>query len=395
MDELAQLRAEMLRGNQAKSQLAGLDEQFTRANSMRDAGMTAPNKYGYASPLQAVADIMKNSTGRRQARELAPQREAARQAIGASANALPLYQAQQQLNKDAQAQDNYEATALAKTSAAQKLAAVKADDRSLATYIDAQTGETFTVGNAANGRSYVMDAEGNETAIDMSTLVPQSEYIARQKAQTTADKAARYGGLTSAALQTGLKEYRKKVDTLSPIVQGVNNLNEMLAGLPDANKDIPGIGVIEGGSGSTASAVRYAKDILGGDSTAQKINAAWTQTIAPLIREQAGLAQTKIELDRVEKIYGADWLSDEDVFRTQYPQIMKRLQEDLQTMEGTFLPAVGNYYKDTMKEIGADTIFERAKFNNPFAVKGGALTKKQQEVADRIAYLKAKLAEEE
>ena len=194
MDELSQLRAEMLRGNQAKSQLAGLDEQFTRANSMRDAGMTAPNKYGYASPLQAVADIMKNSTGRRQARELAPQREAARQAIGASASALPLYQAQQSDTAATQAQANYQtnradkaaaANALARTMQQQKDTVAKAKREAMG------APETWISRDGKNSYTGFPTDEGfmtSEGLMDITQLIPYKEYSQATRALTKASK---------------------------------------------------------------------------------------------------------------------------------------------------------------------------------------------------------------
>lgn len=386
MDELAQLRAEMLRGNQAKSQLAGLDEQFTRANSMRDAGMTAPNKYGYASPLQAVADIMKNSTGRRQARELAPQREAARQAIGASAGALPLYQAQQQLNKDAQAQDNYEATALARTVAAQKLADAKGDERSLATYIDAQTDETFTVGTAANGRSYLMDAEGNETAKDMSTLMPQSEYLAQQKAQVKADKTARYGGLSENQLGTRLSAMEKKIQPAEEVVRSIHDLDKLLNALEDPQNSIPGIGLIEGSDTTLAAGVR-----LLGSQEGRNINSAWNRVVAPLIRKQAGLAQTLTESARVARSFGTDTFNTEETFRKAYKDLKKAMAEDLKRIKSSQLKGVVAYYEDRMEEAGGESVFNQGDFSDPFAPREDMRSARQQEIAE----LEAQLAEQE
>ena len=51
---------------------------------------------------------------------------------------------------------------------------------------------------------------------------------------------------------------------------------------------------------------------------------------------------------------------------------------------------VGNYYKDTMAEIGAPTIFDQAKFKNPFAATDTAALLKTGDMTDE--QMRAELA---
>lgn len=80
--ELEELQAAILRNKQATGNLAGLDEEYSRAAALRDTEFTGPDKYGQVSPLLALGQSMKQARGQRGMAELAPQREAARTAIG-------------------------------------------------------------------------------------------------------------------------------------------------------------------------------------------------------------------------------------------------------------------------------------------------------------------------
>jgi len=110
MQNLQQLSLALRNGAQGKAKLAGLDEQYGDAKGLRDSQGASINKYGTASPLAVVADVINNSRGRKGMREIAPTRAAARTNVAANANALPLYNAQQKQNATTQAQTNYEQT---------------------------------------------------------------------------------------------------------------------------------------------------------------------------------------------------------------------------------------------------------------------------------------------
>lgn len=99
-----------LRGtSDAKMRLAGLDEEYARSQALRDKPMfTKPNEYGYISPLGVLGDMIAHSRGRAMARDLKPQREAARLQIAEGENAPALYQAKVAADKVKQDQANWE-----------------------------------------------------------------------------------------------------------------------------------------------------------------------------------------------------------------------------------------------------------------------------------------------
>lgn len=404
MQNLKQLSLALRNNSQAKADLAGLDEQYGEATKLRDSQSAKINQYGTVSPFSVIADVINNSRGRKNVRELAPQRTAARTGVADTANALPLFNAQQKINAATQAQSNANRTfdygvtqdeqeqerALKQATAkeAQRVEklrleaerfgineeqdqtainldatnreedlAIAEGKRTTETYIDPKTLRTSTVTIAPDGKKYQLGADGKETSKDVTGLVKYSDYAG--------DGGSSSFSLTAPQLQRGLKAYRKEVNKLSPIVIGVNALNEELATLPNNMRDIPGIGYGEGGTSLGAQGLRAFSGMFN-EGKSGKIHAKWTQAIAPLIRVQAGLTQTKTELERVEQQFGANWLSSEATFREQYPEVMKALAADIQTMEGTFLPGVKDYYNSRVKGQGELTLAERAKFVNPF-----------------------------
>ena len=108
MADINALTAALRRGSQAQGQMAGLDEDYAAATSMRDAPMSGPNKYGQLNPMLAIAETARNIVGQNQTRALRPQREAARSDIAETANALPLYKARVNADKVVQDQTNFE-----------------------------------------------------------------------------------------------------------------------------------------------------------------------------------------------------------------------------------------------------------------------------------------------
>lgn len=125
MADLDMLASVLRSGAQGKADLAGLDEDFARANAMRDNKGPQANQYGTVSPMSVMANVINQSRGRKQARELAPQRAAARQSIADSSSAFPMYQAGIASKKAVQDQLNADNKAGALTKAAGLQAAAK------------------------------------------------------------------------------------------------------------------------------------------------------------------------------------------------------------------------------------------------------------------------------
>ena len=124
--DLENLSVALRAGARAKAKQAGLDERYARAASLSDAANTKVDKWGQAAPLSILADVIGQSQGRRQMRDLAPQREAARADIAANENAAGLYQAKLAQEKVARDQANIENSASALVLSQQKIADAKA-----------------------------------------------------------------------------------------------------------------------------------------------------------------------------------------------------------------------------------------------------------------------------
>lgn len=85
-------------GAQGTADLAGYDEEFADATA-RGNPTTQMDKYGQVSGLSVLADVMGQSRSRKNLRELAPKRTAARTAVADNANAQGLYNAKIAANK--------------------------------------------------------------------------------------------------------------------------------------------------------------------------------------------------------------------------------------------------------------------------------------------------------
>ena len=192
MTPLEQLQQRVNANNQATGRLAGLDEHYARANALRDKPMTGPDQYGQLSPLQAIADVLGNEQGRKQVRELAPQRTAARADIARTASALPMYKAQVDADAVAQGQKNFETVEGNKISAAGLLAKAKAK---------AESDKAAAVANARGAPETWITRDGKESYTgfptdkgfmtesglkDITKLIPYKEYSVATRALTKA-----------------------------------------------------------------------------------------------------------------------------------------------------------------------------------------------------------------
>ena len=107
MANIEELQRALRQGSDAKARLAGLDEQYQQAQD-RGVATTKKDRYGQVSPLSVLADVVGQSRSRRDMRELAPQREAARNTIAQNEHAQgALYNARVAANKVKQDQDNW------------------------------------------------------------------------------------------------------------------------------------------------------------------------------------------------------------------------------------------------------------------------------------------------
>ena len=99
MANIEELQRALRQGSDAKARLSGLDEQYQQAQD-RGVATTKKDQYGQVSPLSVLADVVGQSRSRRDMRELAPQREAARSNIAQHENAGALYNAVRQQKRD-------------------------------------------------------------------------------------------------------------------------------------------------------------------------------------------------------------------------------------------------------------------------------------------------------
>ena len=388
MEKLEALSLALRQKAQGEADLMGLDEEYARASNLRDNTKSKINKYGTVSPLSLVADVINQSRGRKEMRELAPQRTAARTAISDNANALPLYQEQIAANKtaydktqDVLAQSNTDKAAkesirrfgLTQATAKTKQDALdaknkqdrldKMNERTNATYINPTSQETFTVQIGVNGQAQVFDIDNKPTEMNITDLVPYNDWIAQQKALAKAEAESGSGGLSLNALQTGLDKLEKKIKPVESMQLAVERLDAVLApyakGGAKEGEKIGGIGGIggmrgEGITGHIGDVWRYLDDATtSGQGDSAEMSNAVAGVIAPIIRNQAGLAQTMSETKKVIDAYGLQNISNEEDMLKALPYIKEAIKRDLDRINNTTMPEVRKMYGDAAGPLNA------------------------------------------
>lgn len=363
-EELAQVLQALRGGTAAKAMLPGLQQQQQRAMALRDQPLAdIDEKTGYMSPFQAAANMIKKSRAEKEVQRLDPMIAQTMMAGIEGDRGLQEYKLKQALAKQQEDKRQWQADFDEKVAGREqamdiaKMQTAHLGGGTPQTYVDPDTGEAVTFYKRA-GSDMMFDEAGNEAVV--GNRIPIDQYNKIIKSQSDKDKEDK---LTPNQLRAELKDYRKDVNNYMPIIQSINALNETLMQQDDLESDIPGIGYLEGGSGTLSSVVRGVKDLFDSEDGASKVYAQWTGVIAPLIREQAGLAQTQTELQRVEKTFGSDWLTDEDVFREQYPKVMQALSDDLDTMDRTYSKQTKDFYS---KEDGKTIQDYANQMFNPF-----------------------------
>tara|TARA_R110000824_G_C15218280_1_gene677346 strand:+ start:934 stop:2166 length:1233 start_codon:yes stop_codon:yes gene_type:complete len=183
LDELSLL---LNQGAQASGNLAGLDEQYERANALRDQPIQEMRGNATGTGLSAIANLMNSYTGNKRAAAIEPQRATAREQMAGAKNALPMYQAQKAEEATALAAQNRLQDQQDKKEAALLLATAQADAmNNPVTYVSPDgTGEITGYPTKGGG---LVDNSG--VPIDISGKVPYTDYATaiNKKAKTGAN----------------------------------------------------------------------------------------------------------------------------------------------------------------------------------------------------------------
>lgn len=165
MANIEELQRALRQGSDAKARLSGLDEQYQQAQD-RGVATTKKDQYGQVSPLSVLADVVGQSRSRRDMRELAPQREAARSNIAQHENAQGLFNAVRQQEQDNQIQANWtdgHALKLAQQSQSEAREVSRQEELAAKLDLESQVGEPTTVWDIETGarQDVTFDPQGN------------------------------------------------------------------------------------------------------------------------------------------------------------------------------------------------------------------------------------------
>ena len=186
------------------------------------------------------------------------------------------------------------------------------------------------------------DKEGN--AIELGTRLPVD--------LTGATPFKEMGEATRA---NQLVKLGTRTQGLNSLVTAVDELDNVLAPYADAGEDVedvPGMGVLEKAPIGIGAVTRFIEDsatrLAGGEPEAGANFAAIENVMSTIIRNQAGLSQTKAEIDRVLKTSGKDVFSDPTVFMEFYPRLKVTIAEDLANIRNTTPSEILDEYRGNL-----------------------------------------------
>ena len=232
MQNIDALTQALRQGAQNKANLAGLDERYGRAETLSNTSNATVDKHGQVSPLRIIGDMIGQSQGRRQMRELSPQREEARQGMADNAYALPLYKAQRDEQAATQAQTNYENTAEAKIVAANSLARAKAAQDKLKRDREDQKAPLVTkVSPDGRERTVRYNAQTGTATLDGQVIPNFSEWTDPVKKNQEVTRGS-YGGKAFDKKSAEYLDAINRVDTVYGHMTNVTPEQEQMMNSP-------------------------------------------------------------------------------------------------------------------------------------------------------------------
>lgn len=393
MDELTKLQQLLQQKNTADATLAGLDEQYARANALRDNGFKQPDSYGVVSPLQVMADLMGKSRGRQQVRKLQPQREQARQASATAASALPLYSAkiaadktrQQQQNwqqtfdagrsDQAQRQTNFEAQQQrGMTEARNPVELVSVNDPNDVMHVYEYGGRYFDANDQpVNTEGYQVRQRSYATGYNLKPVKSEDEY--GNKILVTTDKST---GLQTVTFADGTP-YNKELapEYAARTATQAGNVTFAKEGSKRDQKRLDAINTVLGSSRSMLSSLDQALTALDNGANSGPIMNSLPKMISGLVsgqnialenaRQKMGLAELgQVTMGSLSNAEG-DWLKevsipplDEDELR---PYLEHRYEATLRLMEALDYEAEALRAREPVKSAITDHILTRKGFD--------------------------------
>ncbi len=156
------------------------------------------------------------------------------------------------------------------------------------------------------------------------------------------------------------------------IGSSIENLDEVLTPYLKKGGNIPGVGYFEGAQGWYGNLIRGGLDFMSDTNEAQDMNAKIRGVLNPILRADAGTAQTLTETRNKLTELGAGGDISEEVFVQNYPAIREAYNRDMERLRNTYDPAAVEMYserfgKDPLLGLGELDVGDRA----PSTLEGG------------------------
>ena len=197
------------------------------------------------------------------------------------------------------------------------------------------------------------DAASRQQAIELQRMKDEARVNAAE-ARSSANKR---GGLTSNQIQRNKILMAKEIKPLEDVIVGVNQLDDILqkysVGGAAEGQDIPGMGVIEGMRGNIGDAYRWFK----GDES-QNVFRLTQNILTKLIKESAGLAQTKTETANVLRGLGQQDITSESVVLKGLADLKTAIKHDQERIKATYKGPVLDDYNDAYGSSNLESVLD-------------------------------------
>lgn len=113
------------------------------------------------------------------------------------------------------------------------------------------------------------------------------------------------------------------------------------------------LGVLQNDAGFVSGVVRNLSDFE--DQQAAEVYSAMRDTINQIVRTEAGLSQTKTEIENIQNVYGLNWYDNPQVLAKAWPRLQKHIHNDIKRQVGsTHGQVMAEYRMNLQKEGAAD-----------------------------------------
>jgi hypothetical protein len=159
--------------------------------------------------------------------------------------------------------------------------------------------------------------------------------------------------LSADKLASSMEKFHTKTEKTAQLANKFNAANEVLE---KHDIDIFGgeapLGVFQNVPGLMGGAFRTGADLMSADPKAGELYSAMRDTVNQIVRTEAGLSQTKTEIQNIADVYGLNWYDRPDVLVKAWPRLQHIIAADIKNQVSTTHPHALSVIRQNMEHEG-------------------------------------------